>query len=61
MASINQTAENTPITYTLLVVFTVDHTTHENLQHTQMIRDEAASWLESLDATVHGVSVRAAD
>jgi hypothetical protein len=49
------------ITYALLVVFTVDPRSDEHLQDTQMIRDEAASWLESLDATVQGVSVRAAD
>ena len=43
------------------MVFTVDRATDEHLQDTQMIRKEAASWLESLDATVQGVSVRAAD
>lgn len=52
---------NAPTTYTLLVVFTVDGHSHENLQDQQAIRDEAASWLESLDATVRGVSVRRAD
>jgi hypothetical protein len=61
MATINQTTENNTITYALLVVFTVDAGSDEHLQDTQMIRDEAASWLESLDATVHGVSVRPAD
>ena len=39
MATINQTTENTTITYALLVVFTVDRTTDEHLQDTQMIRD----------------------
>jgi hypothetical protein len=48
-------------TYALLVVFTVDARSDEHLQDTQMIRDEAASWLESLDAAVQGVSVRLAD
>lgn len=53
--------QNPPATYTLLVVFTVDERSHENLQDQQAIRDEAASWIESLDATVRGVSVRRAD
>ena len=53
--------QNQPITYTLLVVFTVDQHSDEQLHDQQGIRDEAASWLESLDATVHGVSVRKAD
>lgn len=50
-----------PTTYTLLVVFTVDGASHEHLHDQQAIRDEAASWLESLSATVRGVSVRKAD
>jgi hypothetical protein len=49
------------ITYALLVVFTVDARSDEHLQDQQAIRDEAASWIESLDATVYGVSVRKAD
>ena len=53
--------QNQAITYTLLVVFTVEPHSDEHLQDQQGIRDEAASWLESLDATVHGVSVRKAD
>ena len=52
---------NETITYSLLVVFTVGNDSDEHLQDQQAIRDEAASWLESLDATVHGVSVRKAD
>lgn len=52
---------NQPVTYTLLVIFTVDPRTHEHLQDQQTIRDEAASWLTSLDATVHGVNIRKAD
>jgi hypothetical protein len=50
-----------PTTYTLLVVFTVDGSSDQNLQDQQAIRDEAASWIESLSATVRGVSVRKAD
>ena len=61
MASIIQTAENTKTTFTLLVVFTVDEHSGETLRDTDSIRDEARSWLESLDADVHGVSVRPAD
>jgi hypothetical protein len=40
---------------------TVDPHSDEHLHDQQGIRDEAASWLESLDATVHGVSVRKVD
>jgi len=50
-----------PTTYTLLVIFTVDERSHENLQDQQAIRDEAASWIESLNASVRGVSIRKAD
>ena len=49
------------ITYALLVVFTVNAHSDEHLQDTQKIRDEAASWIESLAARVRGVSVRKAD
>ena len=52
---------NQTVTYTLLVIFTVDPRTDEHLQDAQAIRDEAESWITSLDATVHGVSVRKAD
>jgi hypothetical protein len=55
------TKPNRPITYVLSVVFTVDARSHENLQHEEAIRNEAASWLESLDATVRSVSVRKVD
>lgn len=48
-------------TYTLLVVFTVDDNPHHNLRNQQAIRDEAASWLESLEAKVEGVCVRKGD
>jgi len=40
---------------------TVDPSTDEHLQDQQPIRDEAESWLASLDATVHGVNIRKAD
>ena len=60
--TLNNTAvQNQPTTYTLLVIFTVDERSHENLQDQQAIRDEAASWLESLNASVRGVSIRKAD
>ena len=52
---------NDTITYALLVVFTVTRNSHVNLQDQQAIRDEAQSWIESLDAFVDGVSVRRAD
>ena len=48
-------------TYSLLVVFTLDARSEEHLPDQQAIRDEATSWLQSLDATVHGVNVRKAD
>ena len=52
---------NKTITYSLLVVFTVEPRSDEHLQDHQAIRDEARSWIESLHATVHGVSIRKAD
>ena len=61
MALTATTTPNQPVTYTLLVIFTVDPRTGEHLQDEQSIRDEAASWLENLDATVHGVNIRKAD
>jgi hypothetical protein len=36
-----------PITYTLLVIFTVDPSTGERLQDQQVIRDEAHGWLSA--------------
>ena len=56
MAATATTTTNQPITYSLLVIFTVDPSTDEHLQDQQSIRDEAESWLASLDATVHGVN-----
>src|SRR5207253_8031385 len=61
MATTATTTPNQPVTYSLLVVFTVDPGTHERLQDQQDIRTEAESWLTSLDATVHGVNIRKAD
>lgn len=62
MATTQTTEQNSKqTTYTLLVVFTVDDSSHENLRDQQAIRDEAASWIESLAARVRGVSVRKAD
>ena len=61
MAMTATTTQNPPVTYTLLVIFTVDPDTDEHLQDQQAIRDEAESWLASLDATVHGVNIRKAD
>jgi hypothetical protein len=61
LAMTTTTTPNQPATYTLLVIFTVDPCSDEHLQDPQAIRDEAESWLSSLDATVHGVNVRKAD
>ena len=61
MATTATTTPNQPVTYTLLVIFTVDPRTGERLQDQQAIRDEAHGWLASLDATVHGVNIRKAD
>ncbi len=55
------TAPNEPVTYALLVIFTVDPRTHEHLQDQQTIRDNAQRWLTSLDAHVRGVNVRKTD
>ena len=57
--AINST-DSKPITYTMLVIFTVNPESHENLQDQQAIRDEATSWLESLAARVEGICVRKA-
>jgi len=40
------------------VTFSVDETTDQFLQHEQGIIEEFESWLESLHATVHKVTVR---
>jgi hypothetical protein len=61
MATTATTTPNQPVTYTLLVIFTVDPRSAERLQDQQVIRDEAHGWLASLDATVHGVNIRKAD
>ena len=61
MATTVTTTPNRPVTYSLLVIFTVVPSTDDHLQDQQSIRDEAKSWLASLDATVHGVNIRKAD
>ena len=61
MATTATTTPNPPVSYTLLVIFTVDPCTDAHLHDQQTIRDEAESWLTSLDATVHGVNIRKAD
>ena len=61
MATTATTTPKQPVTYSLLVIFTVDPSTGEHLQDQQSIRDEAARWLASLDATVPGVNIRKAD
>ncbi len=61
MATTANNTENKSVTYAMLVIFTVDARSDAHLQDTQAIRDEAESWIASLDATVHGVSVRKAD
>jgi len=61
MATTATTTPNQPVTYSLLVIFTVDPGTHERLHDQQDIRTEAESWLASFDATVHGVNIRKAD
>lgn len=61
MAATLNTADNATTTYTMLVIFTVHPDSDQNLHDQQAIRDEAQSWLESLDATVHGVNIRKAE
>jgi hypothetical protein len=45
-------------TYIATVAFTVHPTTHEHFQSEQGIRDELASWCESLGAKVEAVDIR---
>lgn len=61
MATTATTTPNEPVTYTLLVIFTVEPRTHEHLQDQQTIRENAQRWLTGLDAKVRGVNVRKAD
>lgn len=61
MASTNTTTDNQPVTYAMLVIFTVHPESDQALHDQQTIRDEAQSWIESLDATVQGVCIRRAD
>jgi hypothetical protein len=44
------TIPNQPVTYALLVIFTVNHSSGERLKDQQDIRDEAEHWLVSLQA-----------
>ena len=48
-------------TYLVAVTFTVDENTDEFLQSEQAITEEFESWLESLRATVHNVTVRSVE
>ncbi len=61
MATTATTTPNEPVTYALLVIFTVERRTHEHLQDQQTIRDNARRWLTGLDAEVRGVNVRKAE
>ncbi len=45
-------------TYTIVVSLTVHAGTDSHLQTERAIHDEVRSWLEGLNATVHGVTVR---
>ena len=47
------------VTYIATVTFTVSDYSDEHLQNVQAIKAEIESWLESLDATVHAVTVDA--
>lgn len=58
MATTTNRSENQPITYAMLVIFTVHPDSDNQLHDQKSIRDEAQSWLESLDATVQGVCIR---
>lgn len=58
MTTTATTTPNEPVTYALLVIFTVDPRTHQHLQDQQTIRDNAQRWLTGLDAKVRGVNVR---
>jgi len=60
MATTATATLNQPVTYSLLVIVTVDPGMHQRLQDQQDIRTEAESCLTSLDATVHGVNIRKA-
>jgi hypothetical protein len=46
-----------PSIRSLRVVFTLDAATAASLDDDQALRDETTSWLESLGATVHSVTV----
>jgi hypothetical protein len=61
MATTAAPTPNEPVTYALLIIFTVEPRTHEHLQDQQAIRDNAQRWLTGLDATVRGGNVRKAE
>lgn len=61
MAATLDTTDNATTTYTMLVIFSVHPDSDDSLRDQQAISDEAQSWLESLDATVHGVNIRKAE
>ena len=46
--------------YTVTVTFTVHAHSDPHLQGAQAVKEEFESWLESLKATVHSVTVRPA-
>ncbi len=47
------------MTYIAAVTFTVQDYSDEHLQDIPAIKAEVTTWLESLDATVHAVTVEA--
>jgi hypothetical protein len=49
MASTHNLTGGQPITYAMLVIFTVHPENDEQLHDQQAIRDEAQSWLKGLD------------
>jgi hypothetical protein len=58
---LNPSVQNKRTTYALLVICTVDGSSHEDLQGQRAIRNEATSWIEWLTASVRGVRVRKTD
>ena len=48
-------------TFTVTVRFTTPLDSDDHLRDEQAIRDEVQSWLESLRATVHGVTIHRGD
>jgi hypothetical protein len=56
-----KTNEHAESTFYLEAIYGVRPETHENLRTAPAARDELQSWLESLNAEVHAVTVRPAD